>query len=72
MDEKKISELEKAVQLSAEMHGLKDLGQQHTFFYDETNNVRKLYISENNKLNVVELGDFVLCGTGLMEISIGL
>lgn len=62
MNEAQLSELEKSLELSAEFHGLKNLGKRFDFYYDETNNIRKLHIRENNKLNVADLGDFVLGG----------
>lgn len=62
MTESQLFDLEKSLEMSAAMHGLQNLDKPYILFYDETNNVRKLHIREDNKLNVPELADFVLGG----------
>ena len=58
----KLSEIENAVDLSRRMFNLKNTEKAYTFYYDETNNIRKLHIREDQKLNVSNLGNFVLGG----------
>ncbi|MEQ1723265.1 MAG: hypothetical protein ABL930_08810, partial [Pseudobdellovibrio sp.] len=58
----KLSEIEKTVELSRKMFNLKNTEKVFTFYYDETNNIRKLHIRDDQKLNVSNLGNFVLGG----------
>jgi len=60
--DKKIADAEKMRELEIRMHGLLNVDEKFTFYYDETNNIGKLYISETDELNVNELGNFVLGG----------
>lgn len=62
MTEEQLLEIERSLDLEAKMHGLTGLGNAFVFFYDETNNNRKLHIKEDGTLNVPGLGDFVLGG----------
>ena len=55
---KKLEELRSA---EIAMHGLRNVDEEYSFYYDETNNIRKLHIRDGN-LNVVDLKDFVLGG----------
>lgn len=41
--------------LSIKAFNLKNVDEKYKFYYDETNNIRKLYINEENKLNVTDL-----------------
>jgi hypothetical protein len=47
--------------LAASMHGLENLDDVYTFYYDETNNIRALKVTENG-LNTNQLKCFVLGG----------
>lgn len=62
-DEKKerIGKLEELRAAEIAMHGLRNVDGEYSFYYDETNNIRKLHIRDG-RLNVVELKDFVLGG----------
>lgn len=55
--------------MEAKIHGLNNLNDKYTFFYDETNNIRKLYIKEDHKLNVPVVSNFVLGGVVSDELS---
>src|SRR5262245_7570513 len=44
------------------LHGLSGANDVYTFYHDETNNVRKLHIKADARLNVAELKVFVLGG----------
>ncbi len=46
---------------NAKLHGLKDLDKIFTFYYDETNNVRKFYLNENGFNSSYE-SNFILGG----------
>jgi hypothetical protein len=52
-----------ARELLIQMNNLKNIDDIYTFYYDETNNVRKLYLNETeNGLNVSDYQNFVLAG----------
>lgn len=67
---KKEKYLEKMLDVEAQMFDLKNLEDKYTFFYDETNNIRKLYINDNNQLNVPVVSNFVLGGVVCDESNI--
>ncbi|AGH96633.1 DUF3800 domain-containing protein [Pseudobdellovibrio exovorus] len=54
--------LKRMLHIDAEMHGLNNLDDEYIFFYDETNNTRKLYVTDDNTLNVPTVSNFVLGG----------
>jgi hypothetical protein len=59
--DKKIRELEKLRSDEIEFYNLRNVDEHYTFYYDETNNIRKLHI-KGGRFNVIELRDFVLGG----------
>lgn len=69
--EKRLKEFQKLRSMEIEMHGLRNVDEQYTFYYDETNNIRKLHV-RNGRLNVVDLNDFVLGGIVQNGKAIGL
>lgn len=48
-------------EINIQMNGLKDLDKKYTFYYDETNNIRKFYLRENSFNSASEL-NFVVGG----------
>lgn len=60
--EKIIADTESLRLKQIELHNLKNTDKIFTVFYDETNNIRKLYVTDNGQLNVRELNNFVLGG----------
>ncbi len=68
--EKRTRELEKLRSTEIAMHGLRNVDEQYTFYYDETNNIRKLHIRDG-RLNVVDLKDFILGGVVQKEKTVG-
>lgn len=44
-----------------QMHGLLKADEKYTLYYDETNNIRRLYVKPDG-LNVAELNCFVIAG----------
>lgn len=57
----KWKDLEKLRSAEINFHGLRNVDERYTFVYDETNNIRKLHISDG-RFNVVQLNDFILGG----------
>lgn len=47
--------------INIEMHNLRGMDNEYIFYYDETNNIRKLHLREDG-LNVKDPGNFVLAG----------
>lgn len=55
-------------ELTIDMHGLRNMDDEYTFYYDETNNIRKFHIVEDG-FNVVDPGNFVLAGVVCRGLS---
>jgi hypothetical protein len=52
--------------MEIKLHDLKNTDKVFTIFYDETNNIRKMYLTEDGNLNVKELNNFVLGGVAYL------
>lgn len=62
-----ISKMSVTREMLIKANGLTNCDSAYAFFYDETNNIGKLYISDEDKLNISELKNFVLGGVLLLK-----
>lgn len=59
--ERKIQEFKDMRDMEVKYHNLVNVNERYNFYYDETNNIRKLHI-KHGRFNVTELNDFILGG----------